>query len=56
MFQRTTEDALRRVGVRVHWVEDWYYSHHVGTAGGSVHCVTNVQRNLSGTTPWWHQA
>ncbi|MEV5831584.1 protein-arginine deiminase family protein [Spirillospora sp. NPDC052242] len=56
VFQQATEDALHRAGVRVHWVEDWYYSHHVGTVGGNVHCVTNVQRNLSGTTPWWRQA
>lgn len=56
VFERATEQALRRVGVRVHWVEDWYYSHHVGTAGGNIHCVTNVQRDLSGTTPWWRPA
>ncbi|WP_143228133.1 protein-arginine deiminase family protein [Actinomadura meyerae] len=53
VFQRATEQALRGAGVRVHWIEDWDYSHYVGTAGGDIHCVTNVQRNLSGTTPWW---
>ncbi|MFI9561028.1 protein-arginine deiminase family protein [Nonomuraea endophytica] len=53
VFQQATEQALREAGVRVHWIEDWDYSHYVGTAGGDIHCVTNVQRDLSGTTPWW---
>ncbi|MFC9977531.1 protein-arginine deiminase family protein [Spirillospora sp. NPDC127200] len=53
VFQQATEQKLRQAGVRVHWVEDWDYSHYVGTAGGDIHCVTNVQRDLSGTTPWW---
>ncbi|MFB4307306.1 protein-arginine deiminase family protein [Actinomadura sp. GTD37] len=56
VFQRATEQALRGAGVRVHWIEDWDYSHYVGTAGGDIHCVTNVQRELSGTTPWWRPA
>ncbi|GAB2926249.1 hypothetical protein GCM10027280_11950 [Micromonospora polyrhachis] len=56
VFQRATEEALGRAGVRVHWIEDWDYSHYVGTAGGDIHCVTNVQRDLSGTTPWWRPA
>ncbi|GAA0952103.1 protein-arginine deiminase family protein [Actinocorallia libanotica] len=53
VFQHATERALERAGVRVHWIEDWDYSHNVGTAGGDIHCVTNVQRDLTGTTPWW---
>ncbi|WP_157963758.1 protein-arginine deiminase family protein [Actinocorallia populi] len=56
VFQRATERALDRVGVRVHWIEDWDYAHNVGTSGGDVHCVTNVQRDLSGTEPWWRPA
>ncbi|MCO1617894.1 protein-arginine deiminase domain-containing protein [Micromonospora sp. CPM1] len=56
VFQRATEEALGRAGVRVRWVEDWDYSHYVGTAGGDIHCVTNVQRDLGGTTPWWRPA
>lgn len=54
VFQQATERALGTAGVRVHWIEDWDYSHYVGTAGGDIHCVTNVQRNLATTTPWWH--
>jgi protein-arginine deiminase len=53
VFQQAAEQALDRVGVRVHWIEDWDYAHNVGTAGGDIHCVTNVQRDLSGTAPWW---
>ncbi|MEU7173985.1 MULTISPECIES: hypothetical protein [Micromonospora] len=39
-----------------HGHRDWDYSHYVGTAGGDIHCVTNVQRDLGGTTPWWRPA
>ncbi|WP_433176936.1 protein-arginine deiminase family protein [Actinoallomurus sp. CA-150999] len=53
LFQQVTERALGKVGVRVRWIEDWDFAHHVGTAGGEIHCVTNVERDLSGTTPWW---
>ncbi|MEU8337790.1 protein-arginine deiminase family protein [Micromonospora tulbaghiae] len=56
VFQRATEEALGRAGVRVRWIEDWDYSHYVGTAGGGIHCVTDVQCDLSGTTPWWRPA
>ncbi|MEW2358062.1 protein-arginine deiminase family protein [Spirillospora sp. NPDC029432] len=56
VFQQATERALGRAGVRVHWIEDWDYSHYVGTAGGDIHCVTNVQRDLRGTAPWWRQS
>ncbi|MEV5570891.1 protein-arginine deiminase family protein [Spirillospora sp. NPDC052269] len=53
LFEQATESALRNVGVHVRWIEDWDYAHHVGTAGGDIHCVTNVDRDLRGTTPWW---
>ncbi|WP_344594931.1 protein-arginine deiminase family protein [Actinomadura vinacea] len=56
LFELTTERALAQAGVRVRWIEDWEYSHNVGTVGGDIHCVTNVQRDLSGTAPWWKPA
>ncbi|TDD20471.1 protein-arginine deiminase family protein [Nonomuraea diastatica] len=52
-FVRATEKALAKSGVRVHWIEDWDYAHRVGTVGGNIHCVTNVERSLRNTTPWW---
>lgn len=53
LFEQATERALGKVGTHVRWVEDWDFAHHVGTAGGEIHCVTNVERDLRGTTPWW---
>ncbi|MER6946565.1 protein-arginine deiminase family protein [Nonomuraea sp. NPDC000554] len=54
VFAEAIERALQKVGVRVHWIEDWDYAHHVGTVGGDIHCVTNVERDLSTTTSWWN--
>ncbi|WP_147481361.1 protein-arginine deiminase family protein, partial [Actinomadura harenae] len=53
LFQQATERALGKVGVHVRWIEDWDYAHHIGTAGGDIHCVTNVERDLRVTSPWW---
>ncbi|TWD81417.1 protein-arginine deiminase [Kribbella amoyensis] len=53
VYEHAVEQALGRVGVRTRWVEDWDYAHHVGTAGGELHCVTNVERDLRGTARWW---
>ncbi|AXB43280.1 hypothetical protein A4R43_12550 [Amycolatopsis albispora] len=50
LFQRVTEEALARNGVRVRWVEDFYWAH---LAFGEVHCVTNAWRDTSGGSPWW---
>jgi len=50
VFRRATERALGRNGVRVHWVEDFFWAH---LGGGEVHCATNALRDTSGTTPWW---
>jgi protein-arginine deiminase len=50
VFRQATERALRRNGVRVHWVEDFFWAH---LGGGEVHCATNALRNTSRTTPWW---
>ncbi|MDX2970861.1 protein-arginine deiminase family protein [Kribbella solani] len=55
VFEAATEQALGRAGVRVRWIEDWEFAHHVGTAGGEIHCVTNVERDLSGTRAWWKE-
>lgn len=53
VFERAAEQALRRTGTRIAWVEDWDYAHHLGTVGGEVHCATNAIRSHAGTRPWW---
>lgn len=50
VFREATEQALARTGVRVHWVEDFFWAH---LGGGEVHCSTNALRDTSRTTPWW---
>ncbi|TDC18897.1 protein-arginine deiminase family protein [Kribbella albertanoniae] len=50
VFRQTAEGALARNGVRVHWVENFFWSH---LGGGEVHCATNALRDVSGATPWW---
>jgi protein-arginine deiminase len=37
-------------GVRVRWIEDWYYAHIVL---GEVHCTSNALSDPNGSTPWW---
>ena len=53
IFERQAEQAFGRVGVRVHWVEDFQYLH---LNGGEVHCGTNVLRAVGTGTPWWETA
>jgi protein-arginine deiminase len=50
VFRQATERALARNGVRVHWVEDFFWAH---LGGGEVHCATNALRDTSSATPWW---
>ncbi|TDD47352.1 hypothetical protein E1263_34705 [Kribbella antibiotica] len=50
VFRQATERALGRNGVRVHWVENFFWSH---LGGGEVHCATNALRDVSQTAPWW---
>ncbi|MFF1818750.1 protein-arginine deiminase family protein [Kribbella sp. NPDC058245] len=50
VFRQATERALARNGVRVHWVQNFFWSH---LAGGEVHCATNALRDVSDATPWW---
>ncbi|MEU6914203.1 protein-arginine deiminase family protein [Streptomyces olindensis] len=50
LFRAATEEALAAGGVRVHWVENFAWSH---LAGGEVHCATNALRDTSGDAPWW---
>ncbi|GAA1602253.1 hypothetical protein GCM10009804_68430 [Kribbella hippodromi] len=50
VFRQATEQALAKNGVRVHWVEDFFWAH---LGGGEVHCATNALRDTRGTTPWW---
>ncbi|MFI6808831.1 protein-arginine deiminase family protein [Streptomyces luteogriseus] len=53
VFRVETEEALAAGGVRVHWVENFAWSH---LAGGEVHCATNALRDTSQGTPWWRTA
>ncbi|MEV5960522.1 protein-arginine deiminase family protein [Kribbella sp. NPDC051952] len=50
VFRQEAERALGRNGVRVHWVEDFFWAH---LGGGEVHCATNALRDTSRATPWW---
>jgi len=50
VFRQAAERALGRNGVRVHWVEDFFWAH---LGGGEVHCATNALRDTRETTPWW---
>lgn len=50
IFRLATERALRRNGVRVQWVEDFFWAH---LGGGEVHCATNALRDTRSTDAWW---
>ncbi|WP_350280102.1 protein-arginine deiminase family protein [Kribbella sp. HUAS MG21] len=50
VFRQAAGRALARSGVRVHWVEDFFWAH---LGGGEVHCATNALRDTSRVTPWW---
>jgi protein-arginine deiminase len=52
LFRQATERALGRNGVRVHWVEDFFWAH---LAGGEVHCATNALRDTHSTNMWWRR-
>lgn len=47
LFRRQAQDALAAVGVRVSWVETWYF--HEGD--GELHCATNILR--APDPSWW---
>jgi protein-arginine deiminase len=49
-FEAATTAAFAGTMLRVGWVEDYAYAH---TGIGELHCVTNAERDLSGTRPWW---
>jgi protein-arginine deiminase len=50
VFKASAERALRRSGVRVHWVDNFFWSH---LGGGEVHCATNALRDTRGSARWW---
>jgi protein-arginine deiminase len=50
VFKATAESALRRNGVRVHWVDNFFWSH---LGGGEVHCATNALRDTRASDRWW---
>nr|CEL12827.1 Protein-arginine deiminase type III [Kibdelosporangium sp. MJ126-NF4]CTQ98513.1 Protein-arginine deiminase type III (EC 3.5.3.15) [Kibdelosporangium sp. MJ126-NF4] len=49
VFRDVTEKALRRNGVTVSWVEDFFWAH---LGKGEVHCATNAWRD-TGDRRWW---
>jgi protein-arginine deiminase len=53
IVRQATEHALGRNGVRVHWVEDFFWAH---LGGGEVHCATNALRDTRSTDTWWKSA
>ncbi|MFC0624886.1 protein-arginine deiminase family protein [Kribbella deserti] len=53
IFRRATEKALGRQGIRVHWVEAFFWAH---LGGGEVHCATNAWRDTRSTNRWWTAA
>jgi len=53
IFRQATEQSLERNGVRVHWVEDFFWAH---LGGGEVHCATNALRDTRSTDTWWKSA
>ncbi|WP_084433300.1 protein-arginine deiminase domain-containing protein [Kibdelosporangium aridum] len=48
IFANAVSAAYGKLGMTVHYVDDWS-SHHIG--GGEVHCGTNTFRETS--RPWW---
>jgi protein-arginine deiminase len=49
-FEAEIERQFAKHGVRLRWIEDWYYAHIVL---GEVHCTSNVLRDPNASTPWW---
>ncbi|WP_158891180.1 protein-arginine deiminase family protein [Amycolatopsis anabasis] len=50
LFREAAEVELRRVRVRVDWVEDFSWAH---LGGGEVHCTTNAWREVGYASSWW---
>jgi protein-arginine deiminase len=49
-FEKEIEKRFAEHGVRVRWVEDWYFAHLLL---GEVHCTSNVLRDPRTARPWW---
>jgi protein-arginine deiminase len=50
IFEVQMEAELARVGVSVHWIEDWNLYHALD---GEVHCGSNTRRQIPATERWW---
>jgi len=50
IFKTQMEDALKKVGVKVVWVEDWDLYHALT---GEVHCGSNSRRDVPADEKWW---
>jgi protein-arginine deiminase len=53
LFKEHMENEFRKVGVTLHWIEDWDLYHRLL---GEVHCATNVTRRVPVNTKWWEGA
>jgi Protein-arginine deiminase (PAD) len=50
LFQAYTHAILTFLGLKVRWIDSWFYHLHEG----EIHCGTNVLRKVpSGRRPWW---
>ena len=50
IFKAQMEDEMSKVGITVHWVEDWDLYHRLD---GEIHCGCNIAREVSPSGPWW---
>jgi protein-arginine deiminase len=50
IFKQQMEQAFRKLGITVVWVEDWDLYHR---DQGEVHCATNSLRALVDGEKWW---
>jgi protein-arginine deiminase len=50
IFKAQMETEFAKVGVTVHWVEDWDLYHRLD---GEIHCGTNTTRQVPTTGHWW---
>ncbi|MBI4510302.1 MAG: protein-arginine deiminase [Deltaproteobacteria bacterium] len=50
IFKEQMEKEFAKVGVRIHWIEDWDLYHRLD---GEVHCATNALRQVPQNIKWW---
>ena len=50
IFKKQMETELAKVGITVHWIENWNLYHRLL---GEVHCGSNTARQVSPKVHWW---